>query len=186
MSPFTNQYLTLWSPKCFVVVSMNPFERNWCEMLCHILYLFLGFRNPRCWSIFRFAWRIFAVFYFWGYFESIYHSISYSLVSKMFCRSFYRSIWEKLMRNDMPHPVFIPRIPKSTLLVNLSLRVAHFRVFSRLFRVYFAIFIYGNNRFSEPSRHSASIDIIDMPHPYTLTSSLEVGVPNVKNCLKGF
>ena len=65
---------------------------------------------------------------------SIYHSISYSLVSRMFYRSFYQSIWEKLVRNDMPHPVFIPRIPKSTLLVNFSLRVAHFRGFSRLFR----------------------------------------------------
>ena len=62
---------------------------------------------------------------FLGSFESIYHSISYSLVSKMFCRSFYQSIWEKLMRNDMPQPVFIPRIPKSTLFVNFSL---HFHV----------------------------------------------------------
>ena len=62
LSPFTTQYLTFWSPKCFVVVSIDLSERNWCEMICHILYLFLGFRNPRCWSFFRFAWRIFAVF----------------------------------------------------------------------------------------------------------------------------
>ena len=45
--------------------------------------------------------------------------------------------------------------------------------------------IYGNRTmgrsFSEPSRHSASID---MRQPYTLTSSLEVGVPCVKNGLK--
>ena len=83
--------------------------------------------------------RFFAIF---GSLESIYHSISYSLVSKMFCRSFYRSIRRKLMRNDMPHPVFIPRITKSTLLINFSLRETRFRVFS----VYFAIFIYENYR----------------------------------------
>ena len=62
LSQFTTQYLTLWSPKCFVVVSIDLSERNWCEMICHILCLFLGSQNPRCWSIYRFAWRIFAVF----------------------------------------------------------------------------------------------------------------------------
>ena len=76
-----------------------------------------------------------------GSFESIYHSISYSLVSKMSCRSFYRSILEKLMRNDMAHPVFIHRIPKFTLLVSFSvscrfaLRI--FCVFLRLFRGFY-------------------------------------------------
>ena len=49
---------------------------------------------------------------------------------------------------------------------------------------YFAIVIYGNYKemyFSEPPRHSASID---MRQPYTLASSLEVGVHYVKYCLK--
>ena len=63
----------------------------------------------------------------WDLYESIYHSISYSF---LFCCSFL-SIY--MMRNDMPHPKFIPRIPKFTLF-NISLRVAHFRVFLRLFR----------------------------------------------------
>ena len=76
----------------------------------------------------------------------------------------------------MPHPVFIPRISKSTLLVNFSLRVAHFRGFSRLFRD-FHIRKLQRCSFSEPSRHFSSID---MRQSYTLTSSLEVGVPDVK------
>ena len=53
-----------------------------------------------------------------------------------------------------------------------------------IFHVYFAISIYETYRdvvFSEPSPHSASID---MRQPYTLTSSLEVGVLCVKNGLK--
>ena len=50
--PFTTQYLTLWSPKCFVVVSIDLSERNWCKTICHILCLFQGSRNPNCWSIF--------------------------------------------------------------------------------------------------------------------------------------
>ena len=46
--------------------------------------------------------------------------------------------------------------------------------------------MYGNYRdvvLSEPSRHSASID---MRQPHTQPSSLEVGVPDVKNCFKSF
>ena len=53
-----------------------------------------------------------------------------------------QSFWEKMVQNDMPHPMFIPRIKKSTLLVNLSLRETCFAVLI----VYFAIFIYGNYR----------------------------------------
>ena len=86
-----------------------------------------------------------------------------------------------MMRNDMPKPVFIPRIPKSTLLVNLSLRVAHFRGSPRLFRDFHIRKLF-RCIFSEPSHHSESFD---MRQQYTLTNSLEVGVPHVKNCLKG-
>ena len=38
--------------------------------------------------------------------------------------------------------------------------------------------------FSLPKTHSHHFASIDMRQPYTRTSSLEVGVPNVKYCLK--
>merc|ERR1711923_682194 len=91
LSPFTNQYLTLWSPKCFAVVSINLFERNWCEMICHILYLFLGSQNPRCWSIFRFAWRIFAVFrvyfaiFIYGNYRDVYFQNPLIILQLLIC-----------------------------------------------------------------------------------------------------
>ena len=79
------------------------------------------------WLILGDVWR------FLGSFESMYHSISYSLASKMIFRSFDRFIRDKLVRNDMPHSMFIPRITTSKLLVNFSFRETRFRDFSRFF-----------------------------------------------------
>ena len=55
-----------------------------------------------------------------GNFLDTYHSISYSRVSKIFRHSFNWSFWEKCVRNDVPHHIFIPRMKKSMLLVNFS------------------------------------------------------------------
>ena len=45
LNQFNTQYLTFWSPKCFVIVSIYLFERNWCGVICHILRVFHGSRS---------------------------------------------------------------------------------------------------------------------------------------------
>ena len=59
-----------------------------------------------------------------------------------FCCFHYLS-WEKLVQNDMSHVILDPRINKFTALENIVLKFDCARRVFAVFRVYFAIFIYG-------------------------------------------